>query len=73
MLNMFRKEQLVKKEYDRANQKPVLRCSICTGEQVAGFKNIHTGQWEEVMLIKNEEDLETFKRMYDLKEVAKEY
>ena len=73
MLNMFRKKQLVKKEYDRANQKPVLRCSICSGEQVAGFKNIHTGQWEEVMLIKNEEDLETFKRMYDLKEVAKEY
>ncbi len=73
MLNMFRKKQLVKKEYDRASQKPVLRCSICTGEQVAGFKNIHTGQWEEVMLIKNEEDLETFKRMYDLKEVAKEY
>ena len=73
MLNMFRKKQLVKKEYDRANQKPILRCSICTGEQVAGFKNIHTGQWEEVMLIKNEEDLETFKRMYDLKEVTKEY
>ncbi len=73
MLNMFRKKQPVKKEYDRASQKPVLRCSICTGEQVAGFKNIHTGQWEEVMLIKNEEDLETFKRMYDLKEVAKEY
>ena len=73
MLKIFRKKQPVKKEYDRANQKPVLRCSICTGEQVAGFKNIHTGQWEEVMLIKNEEDLEMFKRMYDLKEVAKEY
>lgn len=73
MLKIFRKKQPVKKEYDRANQKPILRCSICTGEQVAGFKNIHTGQWEEVMLIKNEEDLETFKRMYDLKEVTKEY
>ena len=73
MLKIFRKKQLVKKEYDRANQKPILRCSICTGEQVAGFKNIHTGQWEEVMPIKNEEDLETFKRMYDLKEVTKEY
>ncbi|MEZ3467495.1 MAG: aspartate dehydrogenase [Schaedlerella sp.] len=73
MLKIFRKKQPVKKEYDRANQKPILRCSICTGEQVAGFKNIHTGQWEEVMPIKNEEDLETFKRMYDLKEVTKEY
>lgn len=73
MFNLFRKKQTVKKEYDRANQKPVLRCSICTGEQVAGFKNIHTGQWEEVMLIQNEEDLETFKRLYDLEEVTKEY
>lgn len=44
MLKIFRKKQPVKKEYDRANQKPILRCSICTGEQVAGFKNIHTGR-----------------------------
>lgn len=73
MLKIFQKKQTLKKEYDRENQKPVLRCSICTGEQVAGFKNIHTGQWEEVMLIKNQEDLETFKSMYDLEEVAKEY
>ena len=62
-----------RKTYDKVNMKPILKCSICNGEQVAGFKNIHTGQWEEVMLIKNEEDLETFKRMYDLKEVTKEY
>lgn len=73
MLNMFRKKQPVKKEYDRANQKPVLRCSICTGEQVAGFKNIHTGKFEEVMLIKNGEDLTRFQEMYDLEEVVKEY
>lgn len=73
MFHLFRKKPPVKKEYDRANQKPVLHCSICTGEQVAGFKNIHTGQFEEVMLIKNEEDLETFKRLYDLGEVTKEY
>ena len=50
-----------------------LSCAAVSVRQVAGFKNIHTGQWEEVMLIKNEEDLETFKRTYDLKEVAKEY
>lgn len=73
MLKIFRKKQPVKKDYDRENQKPVLRCSICTGEQVAGFKNIHTGQWEEVMLIKNEEDLETFKSMYGVEVVTKEY
>ena len=70
---MFGKKRIQQADYDRENWRPVLKCSICNGEQVAGFKNIHTGQWEEVMLIKNEEDLETFKRMYDLKEVTKEY
>lgn len=72
-MKLFQKRQQVKKEYDRENQKPVLHCSICTGEQVAGFKNIHTGKFEEVMLIRNEEDLAYFKHMYDLKEVMKEY
>lgn len=40
-----------KKTYDRNNQKPVIKASICNGEQVAGFKDIHTGKFEEVMLI----------------------
>lgn len=70
--SMFKKKQL-KKEYDRGNQKPVLRCGICTGEQVAGFKNIHTGKFEEVMLIRNEQDLLKFKEMYDVTEISKEY
>lgn len=73
MMNLFRRKQQIKKEFDRENQRAVLRCSICTGEQVAGFKNIHTGKFEEVMLIRNEEELERFKEMYDLKEVIKEY
>lgn len=68
-----RKVQEVKKEYDRENQKPILRCSICTGEQVAGFKEIHTGKFEEVMCIRDDRDLERFKSMYGLEEVAKEY
>ncbi len=61
------------KTYDSANQKPVIRCSICTGEQVAGFKDIHTGKFEEIMLIKNDADLRSFKEMYGLTEVTKEY
>ena len=31
--------------------KPVIRASICTGEEVAGFKDIRTGKIEEIMLI----------------------
>ena len=43
-------------------------------EQVAGFKDIHTGKIEEVMLIKNQADLDVFKKMYGIDgEIAKEY
>lgn len=60
--------------YDKENKKPVIRCSICTGEQVVGFKDIHTGKFEEIMLIKNENDLRIFKKRYGLEEeIQKEY
>ena len=72
---MFARRKAIptKVEYDKESQRPVLRCSICTGEQVAGFKNIHTGKFEEVMLIRNEKELDVFKAIYDLDEVVKEY
>lgn len=59
--------------FDSQTQKPVLRCSICTGEQVAGFKNLNTGKFEEVMLIKNEKDLAEFMSRYGISEINKEY
>ena len=59
--------------YDSKTQKPVLRCSICTGEQVAGFKNLATGKFEEVMLVKNEKDLSEFMSRYGISEISKEY
>lgn len=63
-----------KKTYDSSNQKPIIKASICNGEQVAGFKDIHTGKFEEVMLIRQVEDLETFRMMYGIEgEITKEY
>ena len=44
------KKKIVKKTYDREHMKPVIRASICTGEEVAGFKDIRTGKIEEIML-----------------------
>ena len=67
-----RKEQKPQ-EYDRANLCPVIRCSICNGEQVAGFKDLRDGSFQEVMLIKNESDLREFKMRYGLDSVQKEY
>ncbi len=61
--------------YDRENLKPVIRASICTGEQVAGFKNIHTGKFSAVLLIRNSSDLKEFLEDYDISEadVSTEY
>lgn len=69
---MFRKKRRVL-PYDAEHQKPVIRCSICTGEQTAGFKNLQTGRFTEVMLIRTNADLEEFKELYGLSEIDKEY
>ena len=58
-MGLFRRKT-VTKTYDKKSKKPVIKASICNGEQVAGFKDIHTGKIEEVMLIKNQADLDAF-------------
>ena len=62
-----------KKSYDPALWKPVVRCSICTGEMAAGFKELATGRFEELMLIRTERDLARFKEEYGVTDVTKEY
>ena len=72
-MGLFKKKFLVQTYY-KENKKPVIKSSICNGEQVAGFKDIRTGKMEEIMLIKNTADLETFKAMYGItEEIIKEY
>ena len=72
-MGLFKKKTVIKL-YDKENKKPVINASICNGEQVAGFKDIHTGKIEEVMLIKNQADLDAFKKMYGIDDdIEKEY
>lgn len=59
--------------FDPKQQKAVIRCSICAGEQVAGFQDVQTGKFEEVMLIRGEADLQHFKEQYGVKEITKIY
>ncbi len=71
---MFFKKKIEKKFYDKDTQKPVIKASICNGEQVAGFQDIHTGLFEEVMLISNENDLKLFREQYGISgEIEKIY
>lgn len=53
-------------EFDRENQKPVIRSNICTGEKVAGFWDVNTGKFTEIMLIKDNKDLDKFLTEYDI-------
>ena len=68
-----KKKEIPVIDFDPTKQKAVLKCSICNGEQVAGFKDKQTGHFTEVMLIKNGTDLDAFMEMYDLSAVSKEY
>ena len=63
---MFFKKKTEKKTYDKENKRPVIKASICNGEQVAGFQDVHSGAFEEVMLIKGNDDLAEFKSMYGI-------
>lgn len=63
---MFSKKRPETREYDRENQRPVVRVSICTGERTAGFRDLRTGRISEVMLIRGPGDLEEFRRLYGL-------
>ena len=70
---MFFKRNQGKKTYDKEHQQPILRCSICTGEQVAGFKDVRTGEFEEVWLIRNKKELDDFMELYGISSITKEY
>ena len=59
--------------FDPDKQIAVIKCSICTGEQVAGFKSKEDGHFTEVLLIRKAEDLARFKEIYKIEEIKKEY
>lgn len=73
---MFGKKKAINTyEYDRKKDQPVIRASICTGEEVAGFKDRQTGKFTEVMALRGSSDREKFLAQYglDASDVKKEY
>lgn len=65
---MFFKKKQETYTYDKEHQKPVIRASICTGEKVAGFQDLRTGRFMEVMLIRTSADLAEFCLLYGIEE-----
>ena len=50
--------------YDKEKVKPAIRCSICTGEQVAGFLDKRSGKFYDIALLRELMDLENFNHCY---------
>ena len=74
-IHFGKKQQSLSKNipFDSDKQIAVIKCSICTGEQVAGFKDLSTGKFEDIMLIRNDNDLDKFMREYGIDSITKEY
>ncbi len=63
---MFGRKNDPKLSYDPTVEKPVIKASICNGEQTAGFVNLASNHFREDMLIRGAEDLYIFKKKYGI-------
>ena len=76
-MGLFRREKHTPSlpSFPLADYEPVIRSSICTGEQVACMRERATGKLHEIMLLRTDEDLALFCRGYGLKaeEIRKVY
>ena len=62
----LKKKKAASTHYHPALKRPAHRCSICTGEQVAGFRRLEDGKFEEFMLIRSDADLQSFRDQYGI-------
>lgn len=69
----MRRRRTEQRDYDREHLEPAVRCSICTGEQVAGFLERGGRHFEEVMLIRSDADLRAFCERYGIKETPRRF
>ena len=60
MMGLFSRKKTEYPKMPEGDYEPVLRCSICTGEQVLCARDMKTGNLLELMLIRNPSQLEGF-------------
>lgn len=59
-MSLFKKKSIEYPKMPEGDCVPVLRCSICTGEQTLCAKDRQSGKLHELMLIRSPEELEGF-------------
>lgn len=63
---MFWKKKESAPRAEMVGKIPTIRTGICTGEQVAGFKDPKSGKFTEVMLIRDDRDMKAFLKTYGI-------
>lgn len=66
-MNIFKKKSppavsSILGEFPPAQYEPVIRASICTGEKTACMRDLESGKLHEIMLVRTDEDMDTFCR-----------
>ena len=59
-MGLFNKKKTEYPKMPEGDFAPVIRCSICTGEQTLCAKDVKTGALHELMLLRNPAELEAF-------------
>ena len=65
------KKKIPEQTYDKASQKPVIKASICNGEQIAGFKDLE--RFKKMYGIEDEIGKEYWYGEKELRELNEEY
>lgn len=52
-------------DMDGYDKKPVIK-TLASGQQFAGFMNLHTNEFEEIMEIRDTKDLDKFLETYEI-------
>lgn len=73
MSSLFHFRRSEKKTLDLEGRTPLIRCSICTGEETGGFRDEKTGQFIEVMKLSDASDYEEFFRMCGTDKIERIY
>ena len=59
--------------YNKETEVPAVKSSICTGEKTAGFLEVTTGKYRDIMLVESDADIEAFKSACGVDEVKEIY
>lgn len=66
-MGLFQKKRPL--PYDPALQEPAVRKSICTGEMTGGYIDLQTGKFHEMLLLRDQRELEEFRRKMGVDEL----